>query len=147
MTDLVVLDSVTLGDLSHPRCSPAMSEWVTRLESRGCRLGVPEIADYEVRRELLRANKLRGLRRLDALKERHAFMPITSPAMGLAAQIWAEARRRGRPGAHRRSLDADVIIIAQAVLAGGDGAQVVVATTNTRHFEAFVNAQPWQEIA
>ncbi|MEX2261699.1 MAG: hypothetical protein WD696_07095 [Bryobacteraceae bacterium] len=43
---------------------------------------IPEIADYEVRRELLRAGKEKGLGRLDAL-------PITTPVMLKAAEFWA----------------------------------------------------------
>jgi hypothetical protein len=35
---------------------------------RGFEVRVPEIADYEVRRELLRANKSKGIARLDLLK-------------------------------------------------------------------------------
>jgi hypothetical protein len=53
---------------------------------------VPEIADYEVRRELLRAKKERGLARLDALASRLKYLPITTAAMRQAAVFWAEAR-------------------------------------------------------
>ena len=42
---------------------------------------IPEIADYEVRRELLRAGKDRGLGRLDALKAMLGYAPITMPVM------------------------------------------------------------------
>jgi hypothetical protein len=37
------------------------------LVSSGARVIVPEISDYEVRRELLRAQKGKGIERLDAL--------------------------------------------------------------------------------
>jgi hypothetical protein len=47
----------------------ACKQWLLALAERGVRIGIPEIADYEVRRELLRAGKMRGIERLDALRE------------------------------------------------------------------------------
>ena len=58
MSETVLLDSAPLGMLSHPRSTPENEEcraWLKRLLSRGVKVGLPEIADYEVRRELLRA--------------------------------------------------------------------------------------------
>ena len=46
---------------------------------------MPEIADYEVRRELLRANKVSGLTRLDALARLLEYLPISTAAMRQAA--------------------------------------------------------------
>jgi hypothetical protein len=43
----------------------ACKRWLLALAERGVRIGIPEIADYEVRRELLRAGKMRGIERLD----------------------------------------------------------------------------------
>jgi len=60
---------------------------------------LPEIADYEVRRELLRAGKVAGIGRLDELKSRLTYLPISTLVMLLAADFWAEARKRGRPTA------------------------------------------------
>ena len=56
---------------------------------------MPEIADYEVRRELLRANKREGLARLDALVGLLEYLPITTAAMRQAALFWAQARQQG----------------------------------------------------
>jgi hypothetical protein len=111
-------------------------------------VAVPEIADYEVRRELLRAGKFAGLARLDALAAHPAatYLALTTEAMRLAAEFWAEARREHRPGAGEAALDADVILAAQAALAGDGGDDVVVATTNTDHLAQFVPAQRWENI-
>jgi len=57
---------------------------------------IPEIADYEVRRELVRAGKDRGIGRLDALKGMIAYAAITTPVMLKAAEFWATARKMGR---------------------------------------------------
>lgn len=106
-----------------------------------------EIADYEVRRELIRSGKSNGIRRLNEIKSSIQFLPITSPAMLLAAELWAETRRGGRPTAHDHDLDGDVILAAQARLLQEAGETVIVATTNLRHLSRFVDARLWTEIA
>lgn len=107
---------------------------------------VPGIADYEVRRELIRVGRTTGLARLDLFKQTFRYVPITTEAMLLAAELWATARRRGRPTASDAALDADVILAAQAQLLAKDGDEVVIATTNPGHLAQFVDARPWQEI-
>ena len=67
--------------------------------------------------------------------------------MRRAAELWAAARKRGRPTADPAALDADVILAAQAqLLAELTGDVVVVATDNARHLGQFVDARRWQEI-
>ena len=115
----------------------------------GDRFVVPEIADYEVRRELLRAEKLRGLQRLDELCVGFGFQPLSSAIMREAAVLWADARNAGMPTAHDAALDGDVILAAQArSLVVNDEADdvVVVATTNTKHLKRYVDARLWTEI-
>lgn len=149
MSRVVVLDAGPLGLVSNPSArglNLACREWMERLIAAGSDVVIPEIADYEVRRELLRSNKLSGLRRLDALKARLIYLPITTQAMLLAARFWADARNAGRPTASDASLDADVILAAQAVLFAGND-DVVVATTNVRHLGRFVAASLWQHIS
>ena len=76
---IVLLDSGPLGILSSPSASPRNLEcryWSEGLIAKGYKLIVPEIADFEVRRELLRANKNEGLRRLDALKAKFQYLPL-----------------------------------------------------------------------
>jgi len=54
---LIFLDTGPLGLLSNPRGKPEADhcrQWAKDLLASGARLFVPEIADYEVRRELLR---------------------------------------------------------------------------------------------
>lgn len=102
---------------------------------------VPEIADYEVRRELLRAGKVKGLSRLDVIKNSVGYLPLTTSIMLKAAELWAEARRRGMPTADPKALDCDVILAAQALEFGG-----VVATENVGHLSRFVDARPWRSI-
>lgn len=105
---------------------------------------VPEIADYEVRRELVRARKDRGIARLDAIIEQVEYLPLNTSAMRQAAMFWAEARQQGRPTAADPALDGDVILAAQAATLGRAG--VIVATTNVRHLSRFVPAELWPDI-
>ena len=100
MAEFVVLDAGPLGLISHPVPSLEIMAWFARLVVAGKTLCVPEIADYEVRRELLRAGKVKGLRRLDELKSSLKYLPITTEAMLKSAEFWADARKHGRPTAH-----------------------------------------------
>ncbi len=57
--EVVLLDSGPLGLVSHPnaqRVNAEATQWLDVLLSAGVSVLVPEIADYEVRRELLRAS-------------------------------------------------------------------------------------------
>jgi len=74
------------------------------------------------------------------------YLPLTTTAMRRAAELWAEARRRGRPTADDRALDADVILAGQAAMLANDDPDVVIATTNPRHLDQFVPARRWQDI-
>ena len=147
MNRIVLLDAGPLGLVTNPKMSEksvACARWLQRLIVDGSRLIVPEIADYEVRRELLRARRARGLSRLDALISRLEYLPITTVAMRRAAVLWAEARLGGRPTAADHALDGDVILAAQALTLGV--ADVVIATTNVGHLSRFVPASQWTEI-
>jgi len=152
---IVVLDSGPLGLATNPKDSPeavACKEWLQRLLRAGHQVVVPEIIDYEIRRELIRAGKVKGLQALDDLKATHGYLPLTTDAMLKAAQFWAEVRQVGLPTADRLALDADVILAAQAATLDVSawempGAEVIVATVNVGHLSRFVTAKEWQEIS
>lgn len=142
---LIVLDAGPLGALSHPLPQP-IDGWLERQLRAGEQVVVPEIADYEVRRELRRAGKVEGLRLLGLMAHHLGYEPITTQAMRLAADLWAEARRWGRPTAPDLALDGDVILAAQARVLAARHPDVVVATTNPKHLERFVDARVWLDI-
>lgn len=149
MSRVVLLDSGPLGLATNPRPSPrnsACNQWVDALVSSGTRVIVPEIADYEVWRELLRAGKIRGIANLNEFKRRLGYLPITSSVMLKAAEFWAQARRMGKPTASNASLDVDVILAAQSEILLTVGHSVVIATTNVKHLELFVEARLWSDI-
>jgi predicted nucleic acid-binding protein len=144
---VVFLDAGPLGLLANPQHSPqvtACRQWVAALQAAGRRILVPEITDYEVRRELLRAGKSLGLAALDALAGQLEYLPLTTTAMRKSAELWALARQQGQPTAADAALDADVILAAQALTLGPP--DVVIATTNVGHLARFVPAELWQNI-
>ena len=149
MSLIVLLDAGPLGMITNPKSSPeneACKNWLASLAYNGVEVVIPEIADYEVRRELLRAGKDRGLGRLNALKAMLGYAPITTTVMLKAAEFWATARNVGRPSADDASLDADMILAAQAGALVRAGDETVIATTNVRHLALFASARMWREI-
>jgi predicted nucleic acid-binding protein len=149
LSRVVVLDSGPLATVTHRGGVPpvdACKRWLSGLLQQGVRVVVPEIADYETRRELLRAGKIHGLARLDALEEALEYLPLTTASMRLAAQLWAEVRRQGQQTADDKALDGDVILAAQAPTMGVPEDGVVVATSNVGHLSRLISAEVWQQI-
>jgi predicted nucleic acid-binding protein len=147
---LVFLDTGPLGLITNPRDTPraeACRAWAKALVGMGVRLFVPEIADYELRRELLRAGKSAGLRRLDFLKNQLEYAPITTDVMIEAARLWADVRRAGRPTASADALDGDCILAALALLSAGPDDTVTVATENVGHLSRFVATVAWEQVS
>jgi len=147
---VVVLDSGPLSQAANPTASTEnyeVNNWLRSLLAYGVQVIVPEIADYEVRRELLRRNNRRAIARLDELRVALDDLPITTRVMLKAAEYWALARQQGRVTAPDPALDGDVILAAQAHSVVSAGEEAVIATTNVRHLELFADARLWREIS
>lgn len=142
MTRPVMLDTGPLGRIAHPRQDPEMIHWLYGLVDTGTPVLLPEIVDYELRRSFLLENLTYSLSRLDRLKESLIYLPLTTEVMLLAAQLWANLRRKGLPTADLKALDCDVILGAQALCFGA-----VVATENIRHLSRLVDARHWRDIS
>ena len=148
MSPVVLLDAGPLGLVTNPKQSPqslACTQWLQSMVARNARIIIPEIADYEIRRELLRADKTGGLDRLNALADLLEYLPLTTAAMRQAAHFWALARQQGQPTAGDKTIDGDMILTAQAMTLGVS--DLVIATTNVGHLSRFVPARLWQDIA
>lgn len=147
MARLILLDSGPLGLLTAPprkAASQPCAQWLASLIQANCRVVVPEIIDYELRRELLRARKMASVRRLDALERATEYLPITTAAMRRAAEVWAQARQQGQPTAGDDTIDVDMVLVGQADTMG---IPFTIATTNVAHLSRFVAADLWQNIA
>jgi predicted nucleic acid-binding protein len=150
MSTIILLDTGPLGMISSPHATPNNEQANTWLElqlAQSKRVLIPEISDYELRRELLRAGKIKGLAKLNGLKRSLGYAPLNTRIMLQAAEYWAQSRRLGRQNADDTALDGDVILAAQAAWLQTKGHQVIIATTNPKHLELFVDARRWSEIA
>jgi predicted nucleic acid-binding protein len=150
--DLFLLDAGPLGLVTNPRGSPdsiRCAAWMAAALATGARVMVPAIADYEVRRELVRAGKAPGIAHLDATAARLGTLPVDEWVWHRAADLWAQARRQGTPTAADAALDGDMILAATAQLAAEaeDGSNVVVVTNNIGHLGRFVDARLWTDLA
>ena len=59
----IFLDSGVIGLITNPNLSEegiSCAKWLLSHINKGNQIIIPEIVDYEVRRELLRANKVRS---------------------------------------------------------------------------------------
>lgn len=148
MSKVVLLDTGPLGLITNPKLSPestACNRWLQMLITSNVRVIIPEIVDYELRRELLRAEKMKGIQKLDELIELLEYSPITTTVMRQAALLWAQARKKGQPTAGDKTIDGDIILIAQAVIINASNS--VIATTNVGHLSRFFAADLWNNIA
>ncbi len=155
MPDTIILDT---GPLSNCVVSPAKPnqaatesqqcrQWLDDCEATGRQLIIPAIAYYEALRELeLRAavSQIQRLRHFCLNPNR--FLSSTNYHLEFAAQLWAKARKAGKPTADRKSLDADVILAAQALSLGLSSSEFIIATTNPSHIAQFAACDLWTNI-
>lgn len=149
MIRAILLDASPLSLVTQRRGKSARADecqrWVASF-ARTTRIYVPEIADYEVRRELIRSGKLTGVGRLDRVKATSYYLPLTTESILLAANLWAQARNAGVPTADPKELDVDVILAAQALALGLASDEFVIATSNPGHLWRFAPAELWEKI-
>jgi predicted nucleic acid-binding protein len=151
MIGTIVLDSGPLGLIVHRRGVREADEcraWLVARLQQGVRVVVPEIVDYELRRELLRLGKAGAIADLDAFEGQQPdrYRALSTADLRRAAQLWSDARSQGLPTAHPHELDVDVILAAQALGLGLAVADFVVATSNPAHLSRFVPADDWRRL-
>ena len=148
MSRIILLDSGPLSMVTNPKGkgqAARCAKWLQQMKISGATVMVPEIADYELRRELLRANKIASIKQLDNLINQTEYLAITTKAMRQAAQYWADARQQRQQTADNKALDADMILVAQAETL--NQTNVVIATTNVKHLSLFTQAMLWSNIS
>ena len=145
---VVFLDTGVLGFLTNPTNSAEPTEckqWLDGILASGAEVRVPEVADHELRRELIRNNTDKALARLDDLGQALGYVALSTLMMRRAAEFWADARNAGLPTAADHALDGDVILAAQVAISSA-GQDPVIATTNVKHLGRFVAARLWRDI-
>lgn len=149
---LLVLDSMIVSAVCTPKTPDhkRIAQWFRDLLSQSgssVAIVLPEVVDYEVRRGLLFVAKRSGvvttkaLSKLDALGASCKYLPLSTPTMKRAADLWADAQVRGRPTGGPDTFDGDPILAAQALEVGG-----TVVTENVRHLAQFVAVRQWSAI-
>lgn len=145
----ILLDTGPLSLLSrrpgHSAEVNRCQSWLATCRQAGASVLVPEIADYDLRRELLRSGRTNSIRRLDALAAGQRYLPITTAATRKAAELWAQGRQQHQQTAPDLALDADVILAAQALTLNAPN--LVIATSNPGHIARFTPAEAWEGIA
>lgn len=123
------------------------TKWFERLLSKGARIIVSDICDYEVRRELIRINS-KSVQELDNLRDLIEFKPVTFAVLEKAAELWAEARYLSQSNKIKENIDLDCILAAQWCLLKEQypGRQVIIATKNIKDFQRVTDCDVWQNI-
>lgn len=152
MSQILLLDNDILSKIVRPEVqeNQAVFEAISRLQGNPrLRIYVPEIVDYEIRRKLLhlgfRQRQTRKWAR-EALSSLDkwvsiGYIPLTTKALRLAADIWAQTRATGLLRGPEDRLDVDVILAAQARQAGG-----YILTTNEKHFRNIAEVFDWKTV-
>ncbi len=146
----LLLDSNILACVVRPEVAEnreVAQAMIAFLENPQFSILVPEVIDYELRRKLLHLGKHQhharkwareALTLLNELVE-VGYVPLTTSAMRMAAELWARTRAEGRLRGTEDSLDVDVILAAQAKQVRGQ-----VVTMNERHFRGLVDVFDWR---
>jgi predicted nucleic acid-binding protein len=148
---LVLLDTTLLSIATHPKASDSkpILEWLYDLVAEDVDILIPEIADYELRRELIRAKQINSIRRLEQFERDFGYLTLNTDALRIACKFWADLRNAGKPGASDADLDGDVILAAQAFLQQQKLlSRVAIASENLKHFKHLpVEAKKWSDIS
>ena len=101
---------------------------------------ISPIVFYELARLLYKKQAKTHLAFLEGLVARFEWIDLKRTTWILAAQFWANCRKKGTPtGDGNEGLDADALIAAQA-----EEYNAVVVTNNIRHFQYLgVNYESW----
>lgn len=137
----IILDATPLGKIVNPKRGIEIDSWYQEILISGKEIIISEIADFEIRRELVMRGLVRSINVLDDLAHLHTYLPSDTKTMRLAAELWADARKKGLPTADPKELDCDVILAAQALISNA-----IVATENVAHLARYTEAKHWRDI-
>lgn len=130
-----------------PTFSDQCSTWIAACELRGHRILVTAIAYFEVLRELEMRTATMQIERLKNYCLRPSrFLSLATEDLELAASLWGQSRRAGKPTSDQKALDVDVISAAQALSLGLPATEYIIATTNPGHQSRFLPCDSWQNI-
>ncbi|MHC5718742.1 MAG: type II toxin-antitoxin system VapC family toxin [Nostoc sp.] len=151
MNKIILLDSGPLGFIIHPSKKNEVfqyKQWFKKIVSDNL-IYIPEIIDYESRRELIRSKLTESIERLDDLKNLKYVnsIPITKEIFVKAAELWAWSRNTGQATAEDTAIDIDVILAATAIITSqNEGKTTIIVTTNVKHLQRYhTDTKHWQD--
>lgn len=143
-----LLDSNIISKLLHPKHpeNKEIGDWFLRfLNENDKKIYLPEIVAYEVRRGLwvkkLKDSKSKSLERFESFSKLLNYLPVNTNVFKIAEELWAKARVNGYPTASNDSLDADVLLAAQAIEIKDS-----VITENVKHLKKYVSTYHWKDL-
>lgn len=153
---LVLLDAGLVGlavsdargrNVQRDQEGRAFRGWLAATSNITHQFAVADITRFEVRRELLRIEAARKLQKLAELLAAIVPVDVTPEMWDRAAELWALARRGGRPTASPDALDGDAILAAAAQVLAKSGDPAIIATTNVKHLRWFgIDAREWRDV-
>ena len=145
----VVLDSLPLAELCRRKIKNEVGNLLLFLRNKKIALRVAEITEYELRRELLRAERYRSDNRLNKFYLTERIIPIDRLALIKASEIWAEVRNSGMPTASNERIDIDTIMVAQSLTLKKDFEEVIILTGDPEDISRFchygIKVWKWQD--
>jgi len=158
---VVYLDTGPLGLVCHPQ--PVKDQepsdfqfWVKKALVKRIRIIIPAVADYELRRELIRNGSTDSITKLDLIESGGytdfpgiIYLPLSDAAIKRAAEMWADARNKGYSTAQDKALDGDVLVAAQALDHAASSSRFTIATGNLKDIARYVGsrrAKLWTDI-
>ncbi len=151
--DVVLLDTGPLNQLVFADKNPALVAIYDQASAAGLAVVVPDVVRYESRRKFIDMRRRHPrqapllLEKLDAICAAVAMGETNVAVLDLAAELWADARRRGVQTSGDKSIDFDVIIAAHARRMATPQQNVGIVTSNVRHFEGHqVEALTWPQL-
>jgi hypothetical protein len=147
---IVLLDESPLAAITHPSSkgdAGVAKTWYAELRAAGITVRVPQIADYELRRQLILKNFLSSIALLNqVIRQTGGLVPIKEKTFQHAAKLWAQRRKNNEAARDDKSLDGDMILCAQAWSLTRPRQKVIVASSNIKHLKSFVECDEWKNI-
>lgn len=156
MPRTIVLDTFPLSSIGKREPLPGVvatlseecHQWIKSCLQAGNEIIVPSLAYYEAMRELKRLDATSQIARITRFCQvvPNRLISVDDSHLEMAATLWSQARKLGKPTASPESLDGDVILVAQVLSRNLLNSQFVVATTNPGHLGLFLPADDWRNI-
>lgn len=143
---VIVLDAGPLSAILYAKRGSAIETWYNDHLAAGTKFVIPEVADYEVRRLLVKRKAVARIARLDELIKTVYYHPISTSVMHHAADAWAACRLRGQPFTVDDRFDGDAVFVGHVRVLEAAGTQVLVATHDVADLSPWVDAYEWQDI-